>query len=255
MSSIPAMMRSLSSCFDPTLMWRRTERANMEKKPSMKVEPGAVLGCEGELETAGRSSGQPSFGFSRGVRGMIVENQFDGGAARISGVNKFEEFDELSTAVAVSVQAVDLPREQINPGQQADSAVAFVLMIAREGRVNAGLGRQIGCCRCDGLDSRLFIVRDDRHRLVCFLRLGPFQNLDLAVNAQNFCHLLLELGVAPFQIVPIGQRMCLPASLEPRTDRCGAFSGIGRRSGCHKLRTNSRTRWCGFRDAASPRER
>src|SRR3984893_12138572 len=122
MSSIPAMMRSLSSCFDPTLMWRRTERANMEKKPSMKVEPGAVLGCEGELETAGRSSGQPSFGFSRGVRGMIVENQFDGGAARISGVNKFEEFDELSTAVAVSVQAVDLPRQQINPGQQADRA-------------------------------------------------------------------------------------------------------------------------------------
>ena len=133
---------------------------------------------------------------------MIVENQFDCGAGRISGVNKFEEFDELSTAVAVSDQAVDLPREQINPGQQADSAVAFVLMIAREGRVNAGLGRQIGCCRCDGLDSRLFIVRDDRHRLVCFLRLGPFQNLDLAVNAQNFCHLLLELGVAPFQIVP-----------------------------------------------------
>jgi hypothetical protein len=33
-----------------------------------EVEPGAVLGCEGELETAGRSSGQPSFGFSRGVR-------------------------------------------------------------------------------------------------------------------------------------------------------------------------------------------
>jgi hypothetical protein len=26
------------------------------------------------------------------------------------------------------------------------------------------------------------------------LRLGPFQNLDLAINAQNFCHLLLELG-------------------------------------------------------------
>ena len=114
-----------------------------------EVEPGAMLGCESELETAGRSSGQPSFGFSRGVRGMIVENQFDCGAGRISGVNKFEEFDELSTAVAVSDQAVDLPREQINPGQQADSAVAFVLMIAREGRVNAGLGRQIGCCRCD----------------------------------------------------------------------------------------------------------
>jgi hypothetical protein len=27
-----------------------------------EVEPGAVLGCEGELETAGRPSGQPSSG-------------------------------------------------------------------------------------------------------------------------------------------------------------------------------------------------
>src|ERR1700736_6662031 len=29
-SSIPAMMRSLGSCFDATRMWRRTERANLE---------------------------------------------------------------------------------------------------------------------------------------------------------------------------------------------------------------------------------
>jgi hypothetical protein len=31
-SSIPAMMRSLSSCFDVTRVWRRIERANLEKK-------------------------------------------------------------------------------------------------------------------------------------------------------------------------------------------------------------------------------
>ena len=29
-----------------------------------EVEPGAVLGCERELEAAGRSSGKPSSGFS-----------------------------------------------------------------------------------------------------------------------------------------------------------------------------------------------
>jgi hypothetical protein len=33
-SSIPAMMRSLSSCLDATRIWRRTERANLEKKPA-----------------------------------------------------------------------------------------------------------------------------------------------------------------------------------------------------------------------------
>jgi len=40
----PAMMRSLSSCFEVARMWRRTERANSEKKPFDEVEPGAVLG-------------------------------------------------------------------------------------------------------------------------------------------------------------------------------------------------------------------
>ena len=62
-SSIPAMMRSLSSCFDVTRMWRRIERANLEKKLD-EVEPGAVFGREGELEAAGWSSGEPSCGFS-----------------------------------------------------------------------------------------------------------------------------------------------------------------------------------------------
>src|SRR6185436_16248573 len=36
-SSMPAIMRSLSSCFEVTRMWRRTERANLEKKPSMRL--------------------------------------------------------------------------------------------------------------------------------------------------------------------------------------------------------------------------
>ena len=36
-----------------------------------------------------------------------------------------------------------------------------------------------------------------------FARLGgaSLQNLDLAINAQNLGHLLLELGIATFQIV------------------------------------------------------
>ena len=40
-----------------------------------EVEPGAMLGREGELKSAGGLLGQPSSGFPRDMRGMIVENQ------------------------------------------------------------------------------------------------------------------------------------------------------------------------------------
>ena len=67
---------------------------------------------------------------------MIVEDQLDRGAGRIGGIEKLEEFDELAAAVAISDESVDLAGEQINPGQQAERAMTFVLMIAREGRMN-----------------------------------------------------------------------------------------------------------------------
>jgi len=115
---------------------------------------------------------------------MIVEDQLNRGADGIRGIEKLEELDEFSAAVAVADEGMDLAGKQINPRQQTERAVAFVLMIAREGRVNAGLGRQIRRRRCDGLDSRFFIVGDDRQRLIRFIRLGggPLQDLDLAVD-------------------------------------------------------------------------
>ena len=39
-----------------------------------EVEPRAMLGDEGELEASSWSRSQPSSGFSRYVRGMIVED-------------------------------------------------------------------------------------------------------------------------------------------------------------------------------------
>ena len=45
-SSMPAMMRSLSSCLDVTRMWRRTERANLEKKPSIRLSQEPCLGVK-----------------------------------------------------------------------------------------------------------------------------------------------------------------------------------------------------------------
>jgi len=131
-----------------------------------EVELGTMPGCEGELETANRAGGEPAFGFLRYVRGMIVENQLDGGAGRIGGIKKLEEFNKLSAAVTVSDQGMNLAGEQIDPGQQAKRAVPLVLMITREGRVNAGFGRQIGRGRCDGLDSGFLVIRDDGYRLM-----------------------------------------------------------------------------------------
>jgi hypothetical protein len=93
-----------------------------------EVEPGAVLGREGELEAAGRLGSEPSSRFSGDVRGMIVEDQLDRGTRRISRIEKLEELDELSAAVAVSDQGMDLAGEQINPGQQAERAVTLVLV-------------------------------------------------------------------------------------------------------------------------------
>jgi hypothetical protein len=52
--------------------------------------------------------------------------------------------------VAVSDKGMN---EQINPSQQAERTMPFVLMIARESQVNAVLGRQIGHGRYNGLDS------------------------------------------------------------------------------------------------------
>ena len=94
---------------------------------------------------------------------MIIEDQFDRGTGRVSGIEQPKEFDELSAAMAIPDQGVNLAGEQINPRQQAERAMTLVLMIAREGRVDCGHGRQIRGGRGDGLDSWLFIVGDDRH--------------------------------------------------------------------------------------------
>jgi hypothetical protein len=87
--------------------------------------------------------------------------------------------------------------------------MALVFIIARECRVGARHRRQSRCCRSDRLDSQLLVAGDNRHRLTRFLRRlrrlrlgsGLLQDLDLAIDAQNLRHLLLELGIAAFQIV------------------------------------------------------
>ena len=103
--------------------------------------------------------------------GVIVEDHLDRGVGRIGGIEKLEEFDELAAAVALRRARGPSAGEQIDPGQQAERAMAFVLMIPREARMAAGTGGKSGAVVAMAL-SQASRRRDDRDRLLRFLRLG-----------------------------------------------------------------------------------
>src|SRR5271166_1928297 len=65
-----------------------------------EIEPGAVLGREGEFESTGRLLGEPSLGLLGDVRRMIVEDQLDRCVGRIRGVEELEELNEFAAAAA-----------------------------------------------------------------------------------------------------------------------------------------------------------
>jgi hypothetical protein len=88
-----------------------------------EIEPRAVRGREGELEAADRLLSEPCIGLFRDVRGMIVEDQLDRCVSWIGGIDKLEKFDEFAAAMTVPDKGVNLTGEQINTGQQTDSAI------------------------------------------------------------------------------------------------------------------------------------
>src|SRR3979490_2196892 len=102
-----------------------------------EVEPGSVLGREGEREAARRLSGEPGLGFSGDMRRVVVQDHLYRRTGRVSGIKELEEFDELAAAMEGFDPGVAPAGEQIDPGQQAARAMALVLMIARECRVGA----------------------------------------------------------------------------------------------------------------------
>jgi hypothetical protein len=77
-------------------------------------------------------------------------------------------------------------------------------MIAGEGRMHAGLRRQVRCRGGNRLNPWFLVIGDDRNRVAgLLLRCGRglLEDFDLAVNAQHFRHLLFKFGVAAFQVV------------------------------------------------------
>ena len=121
-----------------------------------EVEPRAMLGSEGELEAAIGLLGEPGFGLPGDMRGMIVQDKVDRRVGRIGFVETLEERDELAAAMAVLDHGVNLAGHKVDAGQQGDRAVALVFVVAGEGRMNAGLGRQIGGRRRNRLNTGFF---------------------------------------------------------------------------------------------------
>ena len=134
-----------------------------------QIEPGAVLGREGESEPVGALFGKPTPRLSGDVRGMIVEDQVDRRVGRVCGVEQLEEVDELAAAMTILDQGVNFAGQQVDAGHQCHGAVALVFVVACEGRMHAGLRRQIGRCRGERLDTGLLVVGDDRDRLAWLL--------------------------------------------------------------------------------------
>ena len=93
-------------------MWRRTERASLEKKPSTRLSQEPCLGVKVNSKRPRGLIGEPSFGLLGDVRGMIVEDQLDRRMGRIGGVEKLEEFDEFAAAMAILDQGVNLAGER-----------------------------------------------------------------------------------------------------------------------------------------------
>ena len=134
---------------------------------------------------------------------MIVEDQVDRRVDRIGRI-EYEEFDELAAAMTVSDQGMNLTGQQIDAGQQADCAVTLVFVVACEGGMDAGFGRQIGRRHCDRLDTGLLVVGDDCHRVARLLiRAGCrlLQELHLAINTQHLGHFFRKFRVALLQVV------------------------------------------------------
>src|SRR5258708_8526906 len=69
-----------------------------------EIEPGAVLGCEGEPEASRWSSVEPGSCFFRYVGGMIINDHLHLGAVPIHALQTLQEFHKLPTPAAASSQ-------------------------------------------------------------------------------------------------------------------------------------------------------
>src|SRR5208283_345622 len=95
------------------------------------------------------------------MRGVIIQDQLDGGIRGISGIEQLEEIDELARPVALLDTRMHLASQQVDPGEQAQCAMALVFVVARKALMLSRLRRQVGCGVGDRLDAGLLVVGNE----------------------------------------------------------------------------------------------
>src|SRR6201981_18975 len=164
---------------------------------------------EREGKAANGLRSKPARGLARDMGGMVVENDLDRGVGGGGGVEQLEKLDEFAAAVAFLDQGMDVTGEQIDPRHQGQGAVALILVIPHHGRAGAGKWRAIRRSGADRLDPWFLVIRDDGKAPATAAVLAPAlaafslatQHRHLPVDAEDFGHLGLELGIALFQVV------------------------------------------------------
>jgi hypothetical protein len=146
-------------CQDPRLKFRLAGDPDMAEhrpchlgeEPFHKIKPGTVLWREHERKAAFRLGGQPGLGFLRNMRGVIVQDQLDGGIRWIGCVEQLEEGDELPRAMALLDPRMHLASQQVDPGEQAQCAMALVFVVTCEALMFPGLRGERRAMSCAGI--------------------------------------------------------------------------------------------------------
>jgi hypothetical protein len=89
---------------------------------------------EDQLKPAGLAV-EEALGLTRAVGGVIVEQDADQQACRISGIELPKEVDELARAVSLGDGMVDKPGNEVDGCRKRDRAKPFVFVVALDGRV------------------------------------------------------------------------------------------------------------------------
>jgi hypothetical protein len=120
-----------------------------------KIEPRAMFRSKHKGEAALGLGSQPPLGFLGSVGRVVVEDQLDGGLRWVSGIDFLEKTDELPRAMAIFDAGVNLAREQVDPGEQAQRAMTLVFMITRPARMRPRLRSKVGGGAANRLNARL----------------------------------------------------------------------------------------------------
>ncbi len=109
MAPVAARMRPLSPCFKAARIWRNTERASLEKKPSMRFSQEPCFGVKMNSKRPSGCVASQALVSLEAWAGMMVEDQLDRGRSWIGRIEELQKFVELARAMRSSTRAWTLP--------------------------------------------------------------------------------------------------------------------------------------------------